>query len=204
MAIGTTLNAGEIYTRVASLVVDVAGEIPVQLPAASGDGRVGCFGDDVATALIDLLEKEGYIVSCCVPTPYVQRVLLSSPRPHGWVVKIGEVVVETMDNDGRGLNISRMITSWGCAANGQGETKCEETNAGHEGEDDTDETDFLSPGPLLLGSSNATTPEYRGRYTTGNGEAEKEPPVFWTGTNRIQQTAVLLREGVWVDVRILG
>ena len=40
MTIGTVLNAREVDTRVASLAVDVAGEVPVQVSAVPGDGGI--------------------------------------------------------------------------------------------------------------------------------------------------------------------
>jgi hypothetical protein len=58
MTIGAGLDPGKIDTRVASLIVDVAGEIPIQVSVTSGDGRVGCFDDEIAAVLIDILEKE--------------------------------------------------------------------------------------------------------------------------------------------------
>jgi len=159
MAIGTALDARKVDTRVASLTIDVAGEIPVQVPIASGDRRVCCFGDELATLLIDILKKERYIVPGHIPTSFEQRVLSSGPRSDGRVVKVGEVVIVTMDDNGRGLDFSGMESSRGRATNGQCEAKCEETDAGHEREDETEEAYLLSPGPLLLGCSDATNSE---------------------------------------------
>ena len=58
MTIGTGLDPGKVDTGVASLVVDVAGKIPIQVSVTSGDGRVGCFDDEIAAVLIDILEME--------------------------------------------------------------------------------------------------------------------------------------------------
>ena len=133
MAIGTGLNAREVDTRIASLTVDIAGKIPVQVSAVTGDRGICCFGDEVATVLIDLLEEEGYIVPSRVPTSFKQRVLPSGPRSDGGMVKAGEVVIEAMDDNGRGLNFSGMEPSRGFAADGQRETEGKETDASHEG-----------------------------------------------------------------------
>jgi len=40
MTIGASLNARKVYTRVASLGIDVAGEVPVQVSTGTGDRRV--------------------------------------------------------------------------------------------------------------------------------------------------------------------
>ena len=93
MAIGTGLDPRKVNTRVASLIVDVAREIPVQVSAASSDRRVWCFGDETATVLIDFLEKKGYIIPSSIPTSFEQGVLGSGPRSDGGVVKVGEVVI---------------------------------------------------------------------------------------------------------------
>lgn len=85
-----------------------------------------------------------------------------------------------MDNNRRRLDFPGMISSRRRTANRQCETECEETNSSHEREYETEEADLLSPGPLLLGSSDAKNPEERGRNTTCDGEAVKEPAVLWT------------------------
>ena len=159
MAIGTALDARKVDTGVASLTVDVAGEIPVQVPTASGDRRVCCFGDETATLLIDILKKEGDIIPGRIPTSFEQRVLSSGPRSDGRVVKVREVVIVTVDDNRRGLDFPRMESIRGLATNGQREAKCEETDSGHEREDDAEEAYLLSPGPLLLGCSDATSSE---------------------------------------------
>lgn len=132
MADGTSLNPCQVDAGVTLLVVDVAREIPVQVSAASGDGRVWCFGDEPATLLVDVLEKEGYIIPTSIPTPYVQRVLVSGPGSNGGMVEIRKVVVETVDNNRTCLNFSRMVPSGWLAADGQCKTECEETNSSHE------------------------------------------------------------------------
>lgn len=109
--------------------------------------------------MIDPLEKEGDVIPSGIPTPNVQRVLISGPRSDGGMVEIGEVVVVAMDDDGCRLDFSGVIPSRGCTTNGQSKTKREETNTSHEGEDEADEADLLSPGPLLFGSSDATGSE---------------------------------------------
>lgn len=159
MAIGASLDPCEVDARVASLAVDVAGKIPVQVSFGPGNRRVCCFGDEIATPLIDLLEKEGYVVPSRIPTPLEQRVLASGPRSDGGVVEAREVVIETMDDNGGGLDFPGVEASRGLAANGQCETECKETDTGHEGEDDAEEADFLSPSPLLLGCSDAASSE---------------------------------------------
>ena len=133
MAIGTGLYAREVDTRVASLTVDVAGEIPVQVSAVPSDRGIWCLGDQIATALIDFLEEKGYIVPGCIPTSFEQRVLPSGPRSDGGVVKAGEVVIEAMDDNGCGLDFTGMEPSRGLAADGEGETEGKETDASHEG-----------------------------------------------------------------------
>jgi len=49
------------------------------------------------------------------------------------MVKTGEVVIETMDDNGCGLDFSGMEPSRGFAADGEGETERKETDASHEG-----------------------------------------------------------------------
>ena len=185
MTIGTGLDPGEVDTRVATLTVDVAGEIPVQVSITAGDRRIRCFGDEVATALIDFLEKERYIVPSRIPTSFEQRVLSSGPCPHGRMVKVGEVVVIAMDNNGSGLDFSGMESIGGRTANGQRETECKETNASHESEDDTEEAYLLSPCPLLFGRSDAASSEKRGGNTTSDDEAIEKPTVFRAGADGI-------------------
>ena len=75
------------------------------------------------------------------------------------MVEVGEIVVVTMDDNGCGLDFSGMVSIGGLATDGQRETKCEETDTGHEGEDDAEEANLLSPCPLLLGCSDATGSE---------------------------------------------
>ena len=75
------------------------------------------------------------------------------------MVKVGEVVVVTMDDNRGGLDFSGVETIGGRAANGERETERKETDAGHEGEDDAEETDLLPPCPLLLRCSDATSSE---------------------------------------------
>ena len=159
MTISTGLDPGKVDTRVATLTIDVAGEIPVQVPTTASDRRVCCFGDKAATALIDILEKEGYIGPARIPTSGVQRVLCSGPCPHGRMVKVGEVVVVTVDDNGGGLDFSGMESIGRRATDGQRETECKEANASHEGEDDTKEAYLLSPCPLLLGCPDAASSE---------------------------------------------
>ena len=159
MTIGTALDPGKVDTRVATLTIYVAGEIPVQVTITAGDGRIRRFGDEVSTALIDFLEKEGYIVPSRIPASCEQRVLIPGPCPDGRMVEVGEVVVVTMDDNGRGLDFSGMVSIWGCATNGQGEAECKETDAGHESEDDAEEAYLLPPCPLLFGCSDATSSE---------------------------------------------
>lgn len=192
MTIGTGLDSCEVNTRVSTLAIDVAGEIPVQITITAGDCRVLCLGDEVTTALIDLLEKEGYIVPSRIPTSFEQGVLTSGPRPHCRMVKVGEVVVETMDDNGGGLDFSGMVSVGGRAANSQGETECKEADASHESEDDTEEAYLLPPCSLLLGCSNAKNFEERGGDAAGDGEAVQEPTVFWTRADGVQATRILL------------
>lgn len=64
-----------------------------------------------------------------------------------------------MDDNGCGLYISGVESRRGRAANGQRKTERKETDASHEAEDDTEEANLLSPGPLLLGCSDATSSE---------------------------------------------
>lgn len=192
MTIDTGLHSGEVNTRVSALAVDVAGEIPVQVTITAGDCRVLCLADEVATALIDILEKEGYIIPSRIPTSFEQRVLISGPRPHCRMVKVGEVVVVTMDDNGGGLDFPGMVSIGGRGANSQGETECKETDAGHEGEDDTEEAYLLSPCPLLLGCPNAKNFEECGGDATGDGETVQKPTVFRTRADRVQATRILL------------
>ena len=159
MTVGAGLDPREVDTRVTSLVVDVAGEIPVQVSAASSDRRVRCLGDEITTPLVDVLEKEGYVIPSRIPSSFEQRVLASGPRSDGGVIKVGEVVIKTMDDNGCGLDFSGVVSVGGLAADSQRETKRKETDASHEGEDDADEADLLSPSPLLLGCSDAASSE---------------------------------------------
>ena len=73
------------------------------------------------------------------------------------MVEAREVVIETMDGSRGGLDFPRVEARRGLAVNGQCETECKETGAGHEGEDGAGEAGFLSPSPLLLGCSDAAS-----------------------------------------------
>jgi hypothetical protein len=75
------------------------------------------------------------------------------------MVKAREIVIETMDDDRCGLNFPSVVSIGGRSTDGERETKREETDAGHEGEDDAEEADLLSPGPLLLGCADTTSSE---------------------------------------------
>ena len=79
MTVGAALDPSEVDARVATLTIDVAGEVPVQVAVATGDGGVCRLVDVAATTLIDFLEKEGYIVPGGIPIALEQRVLRSSP-----------------------------------------------------------------------------------------------------------------------------
>ena len=200
MTVGTRLNPGEVDTRVATLTVDVAGEVPVQVTIITGDRRVCRLGDVAATVLVDVLEKEGYVVPGSVPTTLEQGVLTSGPRSHGRVVKVGEVVVVTVDDNRGGLDFSGVVTIRGRTTNGECETEGKETDAGHEGEDDAKETDLLPPCPLLLRCSDAASSEQRRRDTASDGKAIKEPAIFRAGADGIQPTALFLG-GLWIRTR---
>lgn len=152
--------------------------------------------------MIDVLEKEGYIVPSRIPTACIERVLVSGPRSYGRMIKAGEVVVVTMDDNGGGLYFTGMVSIGGLATNGQGETERKETDAAHEGEDDTEKANLLSPCPLLFWCSHATGSEERWGNAASDGKAIKEPTVFRTRTEGIQPTAIL-PGGLWiVDARI--
>lgn len=200
MTVGTRFDPGEVDTRVTTLSIDVAGEVPVQVTIGTGDGRVCRLGDVAATVLVDVLEKEGYIVPGGIPTTLEQRVLASGPRSHGRVVKVGEVVVVTMDDNRGGLDFSGVVTIRGRPTNGKCETEGKETDAGHEGEDDAKETDLLPPCPLLLRCSDAASSEQRRRDTASDGKAVKEPAIFRARADGVQPLALLLR-GLWVGTR---
>ena len=116
------------------------------------------------------------------------------------MVEIREIVVVTVDYNGCRLDFSGVIPSRGGAADGQSEAKCEETDASHEGEDETKEADLLSPGPLLLWRSDTTSSEEGGRNAACDSKAIEEPAVFRTGAKGIQPTMVILR-GLWSDAR---
>ena len=75
------------------------------------------------------------------------------------MVKVQEVVIVTMNDDGCGLDFSGVEVIRGLAADGQCEAERKETDVGHEGEDGAEEADLLLPSPPLFGRSDAKSSE---------------------------------------------
>ena len=107
------------------------------------------------------MEKEGYTIPSHISASLEQRVLVSYPLSNGEVIKIQEVAIVTMNDDGCGLDFSGVEVSRGLAADGQCEAEHKETDAGHEGEDDAEEADLLSPSPPLFRCLDARSSEQR-------------------------------------------
>lgn len=71
------------------------------------------------------------------------------------MLEVGKVVVEPMDDNRAVLNLSRMVPVRGGSADGDCKPESEETDAGHQDEDDANESHFLTPGTLLLAAVDA-------------------------------------------------
>lgn len=67
VTVGRRVIAGEVDGRRSKLIVNVAGEIPIQV---ASDGRVRSFRNVRLAVLIGVLEHEGYIRAGYVPIPF--------------------------------------------------------------------------------------------------------------------------------------
>ena len=97
-------------------------------------------------------------------------------------------------NDKRALvNTTRVVAEGRLAAHGLGETKGEKANAGHELEDEGEQTHLLAPSALLFWGADATGCKKKRRDTACEKPAVDHPGVFGAGGNVFETSSFLTR-----------
>ena len=71
------------------------------------------------------------------------------------MIKLAEVVVVPMDDDGCAVYGAGLETAWLCATDDFRKTERDEANDGHEAQDNEKETNLLAPCSLLLWCTDA-------------------------------------------------
>lgn len=118
----------------------------------TGYARTASFLDEPKTVFVDVLEHERGVCTGNIPSTLDQRIGLAIERASSlWVFEIRKVVVITMDDDTTVFDTARVISIGGCTANRLRKSKREETDTGHESQDDAQKSHFLTPCALLFG-----------------------------------------------------
>ena len=101
--------------------------------------------------LVDFLEHERDIRPSDVPVALEQRVRVVVKRASVGMVKLGEVIIPAVNDDGA---ISDRACAESCgwsSTNGLREPECNETDTSHENRNNTEKPHLLSPSTLLFG-----------------------------------------------------
>jgi hypothetical protein len=170
---------------------------------------IGCRGDDALTFLVDFLEQEAEIFASSHPLVHVKRVLRAIEYAcDSRVLEPAQVVIVSVNNHRIVPDFSTFNSQWLETTDSLGKSECQETDSGHESEDDADDSDFFSPCPLGFRCSfTATALECPVWDTDGQKVAVDHPSGFRTGNEIAKaRTAVgfVLASIDFVDLRRLG
>lgn len=204
MAAGTRFISGDVGALIAQLTENITGKIPVQEAPGTRYTRAVSFGDYAEALLIDFLKQKRGVVAAKVPAACEHGICGAIEHKVGLgVFEFRKVIVVSVDDHGTVANelvtyVAAVETIRGGATHGFGEAKRQEAHAGHEHQDETDQTHLLSPSPLLFGCVKTTGSHEDRRHQASHNEAIGHPRTARPRTSIASPLLLLyLRHSVW-------